>query len=84
MGTSGFTGSPDSFCRADLQTALHYYQKALKVHPNEPHIFYNIGRLYFDMTQTEKAKFYFEKAIELDPNFEDPKAVLKAMELGAF
>ena len=39
--------------RGDLKTSLNYYQKALKVHPKEPHIHYNIGRLFFELKRPE-------------------------------
>ncbi|MBU0970288.1 MAG: tetratricopeptide repeat protein, partial [Proteobacteria bacterium] len=31
--------------KGDVNQALHQYKKALKVHPDEPYIYYNIGRL---------------------------------------
>lgn len=68
--------------REDLKTSLNYYQKALRVHPEEPHIHYNIGRIYFEMKQPDKAKTCFNKALELDPDFNEAKEVLNAMEIG--
>ena len=58
------------------------YKKALKVHPEEPYIYYNIGRLYLDMKQTEQAKDYFRQALEKDPGFDEAKQVIKAIDLG--
>ena len=68
--------------REDLKTSLNYYQKALKVHPDEPHIHYNIGRLYFEMKLPDKARVCFNKALALDPDFNEAKEVLNAMEIG--
>ena len=68
--------------RGDLKTSLNYYQKALKVHPKEPHIHYNIGRLFFELKRPEKARACFNKALALDPNFKEAKEVLTAMEIG--
>jgi len=68
--------------RGDLKTSLNHYQKALKVHPNEPHIHYNIGRLYFELKLPDKARACFNKALNLDPDFNEAKEVLNAMEIG--
>ncbi len=68
--------------KGDTQTALTQYKKALKVHPDEPYIYYNIGRLYLDMKDTQQAKQYFQLALEKDSEFEEAKQVIKAIDLG--
>ncbi|MCP3890353.1 MAG: tetratricopeptide repeat protein, partial [Desulfobulbaceae bacterium] len=68
--------------KGESETALQHYKKALKVHPDESYIYYNIGRLYMDMKDTEKAVEYFKQSLEKDPEFEDSKQVIKAIELG--
>ena len=68
--------------KGDSQAALTQYKKALKVHPDEPYIYYNIGRLYLDMKETTEAKRSFQQALEKDPGFEEAKQVIKAIDLG--
>ena len=68
--------------KGDPQVALTQYKKALKVHPDEPYIYYNIGRLYLDLKETEQAKNYFQTAVEKDPGFDEAKQVIKAIDLG--
>jgi len=68
--------------KGDLNTALKYYLKAIKVHPNESHIHYNIGRLHLEMKDPTESKKHFAKAIQLDPDFEEAREVLNAIELG--
>ncbi len=68
--------------KGDTEVALAQYKKALKVHPDEPYIYYNIGRLYLDMKDTEQAKKYFATALEKDPKFDEAKQVIKAIDLG--
>ncbi len=68
--------------KGDVEQALRQYKKALKVHPDEPYIYYNIGRLYLDMKNTNKAKVYFQSALDKDHGFEEAKQVIKAIDLG--
>ncbi len=68
--------------KGDTQVALTQYKKALKVHPDEPFIYYNIGRLYLDLKDTDQAKKYFLQALEKDQEFKEAKQVLKAIDLG--
>lgn len=68
--------------KGDLEMALNQYQKALKVHPEEPYILYNIGRLYLDLKDNDNAKYHFSKALEVEPDFSEAKQIIKAIELG--
>lgn len=68
--------------KGDRKEALKQYKKALKVHPDEPYIYYNIGRLYLDVKDTTKAKTYFQIALDKDHGFDEAKQVIKAIDLG--
>ncbi len=68
--------------KGDTEKALKNYKKAIKVHPHEPFIHYNIGRLYLDMKDPVQAKKYFGLALNIKPDFEEAREVLNAIELG--
>lgn len=68
--------------RGDHQTSLKHYRKALKIHPDEPNIYYNMGRIYLDMKDTDKAREFFQKAVEIDTTFKEARQVIKAIDLG--
>lgn len=68
--------------KGDPEAALAQYKKALKVHPDEPYIYYNIGRLYLDLKDTAQAKHFFQQALEKDGEFEEARQVIKAIDLG--
>jgi tetratricopeptide (TPR) repeat protein len=68
--------------KGETDIALTHYKKALKVHPDEPYIYYNIGRIYLDLKDTTKAKEYFQQALEKDSGFDEAKQVIKAIDLG--
>lgn len=69
--------------KGDVMSALKYYHKALKVHPEEPNILYNIGRLHIELKRPDDARRYFEKALAIDPAFTHARDVLRAIELGS-
>lgn len=68
--------------KGDYPGALRQYERALKIHPDEPYIHYNIGRIHVDMKDLNRARSSFQKALELDPEFREAREVLEAMELG--
>ncbi len=70
--------------KGDFKKALGSYAKALKIHPDHPQIHYNIGRLFLELKQPQKAKPHFKRAITIDPGFTESREVLRAIELGAF
>ncbi len=68
--------------KGNREQALRQYQKALKIHPDEPYIYYNIGRLYLEMKNRAKARFYFQAALNKDHGFEEARQVIKAIDIG--
>ena len=68
--------------KGNVDQALRQYKKALKVHPDEPYIYYNIGRLYLDRKDIDQAKTYFQTALDKDHGFDEAKQVIKAIDLG--
>ena len=70
--------------KGDFKTALNNYMKALRIHQEEPHIHYNIGRLHLDMKDFQAAKKHFSLATKYDPDFKEAAEVLQAMSRGSF
>lgn len=68
--------------KGEFKRALTSYQKALRIHPNQPQIHYNIGRLLQEMKDTDGATKQFEKALNLDPDFQEAREILEAIQLG--
>jgi tetratricopeptide (TPR) repeat protein len=67
--------------RGQFEAALSHYQKAVKIHPEEPFIYYNIGRCHMDMKNPKAAEGYFRRAVKLKPDFQEAREVLNAIEL---
>ncbi|MDR2669441.1 MAG: tetratricopeptide repeat protein [Desulfovibrio sp.] len=47
-----------------------YFLRAVQASSGDPHLFFNLGRLYIDTGQWSKAVECAEKALALDPDFE--------------
>ena len=45
------------------------YQKALKLSPNNPHLYQSLGNLAFSQGNLEEARAFYQKALELDPQY---------------
>ena len=53
----------------NLQDAQNYYQKVLKIEPNHSQTLNNLGSIFQKLGEAQKAKSYFENAIELNPDY---------------
>lgn len=53
------------FKKRDYPKALNLLFKADRLKPNEPTILEHLGDVYFSMKNKRKARFYFEKAIQI-------------------
>ncbi len=55
--------------KADIKTAMKYYDQALAVNPKDGIALNNIGANLLQLEKTEEAKRYFELAYEINPNY---------------
>ena len=51
---------------------ISYFKKALKINPNYPEAYNNLGNSLKDTNDLDKAIESYEKAIELNPSYIDP------------
>jgi two-component system chemotaxis response regulator CheY len=61
------------------QEALLWYQKALAIDCHDEITHYNLGILYFDIDQKEKARESFKTALQLKPSFDQAKQKLEQL-----
>ena len=55
----------------NLQDAQNYYQKVLKIDPNYVSALNNLGIIFQDLEENQKATECFEKAVKINPNYAD-------------
>jgi len=47
------------------ESAIQYYERAMKTEPYNPEAYFELGRVYFDVKNREKAMFYLKKHVDL-------------------
>jgi Flp pilus assembly protein TadD len=63
----------------NLHSALHHYQMALTMKPEDPTIYNNLGLVFLNLNDEEGARQAFLKAIRLDPFLMEPRLNLVLM-----
>ena len=54
----------------DFSGAVQAYERALQIDQQNPYVFYALGNIHVqELRQAEKAVAYFEKVVQLDPDF---------------
>jgi tetratricopeptide (TPR) repeat protein len=61
--------------------AADQYQRAIKVNALDENIYYNLGRIYYDTEQLNKARDILVKALEINPSFKEASDMVKAIDL---
>lgn len=58
------------FMRSDgMGLAMNVFHRAAQLFPNEASTWHNIGKLWHDLNDDEKAEVYFRRALEENPSF---------------
>lgn len=63
-----------------FEEAIGEYQKAIKIAPDDEVLFFNLSKAFMDVKDKIKAKEAITKALALDPEFKEAKAVLEALD----
>ncbi|MBU1230283.1 MAG: tetratricopeptide repeat protein [Proteobacteria bacterium] len=60
----------------DFQSAENYYNKALELTQADEYLFFNLGRLYFDWQRWDKTAEAAQRALGLNPDFQEARKLL--------
>ncbi|MBE2201630.1 MAG: tetratricopeptide repeat protein [Anaerolinea sp.] len=63
--------------------AIAAFEKALAIDPVAPHVAYNIGLIYRDRRETDKAIYWFRRALQANPNDRDAASLLRRLSAAA-
>ena len=62
--------------KGDFEESLEQYKKCLEVVPDEPTILFNMGMVYFEMSDEERAKKRLRQALAIKPDFDRAQKLL--------
>ncbi|MEW5722345.1 MAG: tetratricopeptide repeat protein [Thermodesulfobacteriota bacterium] len=65
----------------DLEQARDYFQKALETAADEENLHFNLGQVYLDLGEKDKARRHLERALELNPGHLQAKNLLSMLNL---
>ena len=63
----------------DLERAIALLEQAVDMGPKLPHTYVNLGRAWVEKKNSQKARYYFELALELFPEFEPAQKGLEGL-----
>lgn len=66
---------------AYLKQAIPPLEKAATLAPTEPKLHYNLGVLYERNGEIKKAEVMYNKALELKPDYQDPKEAMQKLQI---
>ncbi|MBS1647842.1 MAG: tetratricopeptide repeat protein [Bacteroidetes bacterium] len=59
-----------------MQNSLYWFDRASKIFPQDPEIWYNLGGVAFSLGDYARARAAFEKCLQLNPNHQNAKTGL--------
>jgi tetratricopeptide (TPR) repeat protein len=60
----------------DYASAESYYLRALEITQSDEYLFFNLGRLYFDWQRWDKVVEAAQRAVGINPNFQEARKLL--------
>jgi tetratricopeptide (TPR) repeat protein len=77
---AAYLGNPVVARDQEQQRAIAAFERALEIRPAAPSVAYNIGLIYHDRQETEKAAAWFRQAIKDDANDDHARLMLAKLE----
>ncbi len=70
---AAWLGNPVLADDSDQQRAIAAFERALELNPVTPTVAYNLGLIYFDRKEFDRALHWFKKAVQANPNDRDAR-----------
>lgn len=76
---AAYLGNPVLAGDEDQLKAINAFHRALGINPIAPNVAYNLGLIYRDRQDDQKAIYWFEQAIRHDPTDHDARSMLQKL-----
>jgi tetratricopeptide (TPR) repeat protein len=73
---AAYLGNPILAAGEAQERAIAAFERALEINPAAPHVAYNLGLIHRDRRDTERAIFWFGRALQANPRDEDARRLL--------
>lgn len=73
---AAYLGNPVLAVSRHQQKAIDAFKRALEIDPKATSVAYNIGLIYRDRDEREKAIYWFREALKADPRDQDARRIL--------
>lgn len=80
---AAYLGNPVLAGDKEQEKAIAAFHTALRLNPIGPNIAYNLGLIYRDRQETERAIYWFEQALAADPDDDDARRILARLQTQA-
>jgi len=76
---AAYLGNPVLARDEEQLKAVDAFERVLSIDPQAPHVAYNIGLIYRDRKEWNRAVVWFKRAVRSDPSDEDARSLLAKM-----
>ncbi|MCA9873324.1 MAG: tetratricopeptide repeat protein [Ardenticatenaceae bacterium] len=73
---AAYLGNPILARDEEHEKAIAAFERALEINPVAPNVAYNLGLIFRDRREYERAKFWFQQAIQANPHDQDARQLL--------
>jgi len=77
---AAYLGNPVLAGAEEQEKAICSFERALEIDPIAPSVAYNIGLIYRDRNDSDKAAYWFRQAVKHNPRDNDARSMLRRLE----
>jgi tetratricopeptide (TPR) repeat protein len=78
---AAYLGNPIIANNEEQLRSIDAFKRALDLNPVAPNVAYNLGLIYRDRRENEKAIHWFERAIKANPNDKDARTIIERLKI---
>ncbi|MBK8988779.1 MAG: tetratricopeptide repeat protein [Chloroflexi bacterium] len=77
---AAYLGNPILARDPEHEKAITAFERALEINPIAPNVAYNLGLIFRDRQNYERARYWFGEAVKANPNDQDARNLLARLE----